>query len=56
MKPGFKKQSLSVISKELVKAGGDLKDLSSIPGRCDCLKRFSESTDLVQWLKLETGS
>jgi len=56
MKPGFKKQALSVISKELVKAGGDLKSLSTIPGRCDCLKRFAECADLVDWLKVETGS
>ena len=56
MKPGFKKQALSVISKELVKAGEDLKNLSTIPGRCECLKSFSESADLVEWLKVETGS
>ena len=56
MRPGFKKQMLSVINKELIKAGEDLKSISTIPGRCDCLKTFSESTEVVKWLKSETGS
>jgi len=56
MSPDFKNQPLSVIGKELIKAGEDLKELSVVPGRFECLKEFSESADLIKWLKSETGS
>jgi len=56
MKPGFKKQALSVINKELLKASEELKTISTFPGRSNCLKTFSESAEVVKWLKLETGS
>ena len=56
MKPGFKKQQLSVINAELVKAGEGLMKLSTYPERCKCLKVLSKSADLIKWLKSETGS
>ena len=56
MKPGFKKQQLSVISAKLVKAGEGLMKLSAFPKRCECLKVLSKSADLIKWLNSETGS
>ena len=56
MKPGFKKQQLSVINTELVKAGEGLKKLSEFPERCECLKVLAKSADLIKWLNSETGS
>ena len=56
MKPDFKKQQLSVINTELVKAGEGLMKLSSIPELCECLRVLSNSTDLIKWLNSETGS
>lgn len=56
MSPGFKKQPLSVIGKELIKAGEAMKEMSGAPGRFECLKEFSESAELIEWLKSETGS
>lgn len=47
MSPDFKKQPLSVINKELIKVGEELKELSE---HSECLKEFSESTDLIKWL------
>ena len=56
MKPTFKKQQLKTIDEELIKTGKDLKYLSTYPDRCKCLKVLSESADLIEWLKSETGS
>ena len=56
MKPGFKKQQLSIINTELVKAGEGLMKLSAFPGRCECLKVLAKSADLIKWLNSETGS
>ena len=56
MNPGFKKQPLSVIGKELIKAGEAMKEISGAPGRFECLKEFSESADLIEWLKSGFGS
>ena len=56
MKPTFKKQKLSTIDEELIKTGKDLKELSTYPDRCECLKVLSESADLIEWLKSATGS
>ena len=56
MNPVFKKQQLSAINRELIKAGEDLMELSLFPDRCECLKVLSESADLVEWLRSETGS
>ena len=56
MKPGFKKQQLSVINAELVKAGESLMKLSIYPERCECLKVLSESAALIEWLNSETKS
>ena len=56
MDPAFKKQQLSAINQQLIKAGEDLMKLSSFPNRCECLKVLSESTDLIKWLRSETGS
>ena len=56
MRPGFKKQQLSVINAELVKAGEGLMKLSALPERCECLKVLAKSADLIKWLNSETGS
>ena len=56
MKPGFKKQQLSVINSELVKAGEGLMKLSTYSERCECLEVLSKSADLIKWLNSETGS
>ena len=56
MKPDFKKQQLSVINAELVKAGEGLMKLSTFPKHCKCLKELSKSADLIKWLNSETGS
>ena len=41
MNPGFKKQPLNVIGKELIKAGEAMKEISGAPGRFECLKELS---------------
>ena len=56
LKPDFKKQTLSVINSELLKAGEALTEISTSPQRCKCLEVFSRSAELISWLKLETGS
>ena len=56
MKPGFKKQQLSIINAELVKTGESLMKLSVYPERCECLKVLSKSADLIEWLNSETKS
>ena len=56
MRPDFKKQPLSVISEELLITGETLTKISASPQRCYCLEEFSKSTELIHWLKSETGS
>ena len=56
MRPFFKKQQLSCVNEELIKAGEDLKELCRYPDRCECLEVLSESADLIEWLKSATGS
>ena len=56
MNPGFKKQSLIVTGKELIKAWEVMKEISDTPGCFECLKEFSESADLIEWLKSGIGS
>ena len=56
MKPGFKKQTLSVINRELLKAGEVLTEISTSPQRRKCLEVFSRSAELISWLKSATGS
>ena len=56
MRPDFKKQTLSVINRELLAAGEALTEISTPPLRCRCLEVFSSSTELIDWLRSETGS
>ena len=56
MKPDFKKQTLSVINRELLTAGEVLTEIFTFPQRYHCLEVFSRSTELIDWLRSETGS
>ena len=56
MNPGFKKQPLIVTGKELIEVWEVMKELSGTPERFECLKKFSESADLIEWLKSGFGS
>ena len=56
MKADYKKQKLKVINTRLGKVVEGLMELSRFPEHCECLKVLSESGDLIEWLKSETGS
>lgn len=47
-------RSLNYIDEKFIAAGSFLKKFKSNPSRLDCLKAFTESPAIIEWILTET--
>ena len=51
----MKDQTLASVDDKLVRAGRFLEDISSNPGKLECLVCFSKCQNVIKWLRDETN-